>query len=154
MPKLDELLSAEFSQSGVENGFELFRQLSRKIDPPRIDVKFDLKAEIEGLGKHSCSNFAQSARFLAMLNQRCRDYTLETGEQFPPDSLASIMRRAVDPDTADRMDEGAVDISVFAEVEAFIKKRENRLRSRHVGPGKGPDAMVYGVSPPEAAAAA
>ena len=90
----------------------------------------------------SRASSAQTARFLAMLNQRVRDFILKKGEQFPPDSLASIMRRAVDPDTADRMDEGGVDISVFGEVEAFIKKRENRLRSRHVGPGKGPDAMV------------
>ena len=42
MPKLDVVMSAEFSQSGDESGFELFRQLSRKIDPPRVDVKFDL----------------------------------------------------------------------------------------------------------------
>ena len=57
-----------------------------------------------------------------MLNQRVRDYILETGEQFPFDSLASIMRRAVDPDTADRMEEGGVDISKFALVESFIQK--------------------------------
>ena len=74
MPKLDGVMSAEFSQSGDETGFELFRQLSRKIGPPRVDVKFDLKAEIEGLGKHSCSNLAQTARFLAMLDQRVWEY--------------------------------------------------------------------------------
>ena len=89
-----------------------------------------------------------------MLDQRVRDYILETGEQFPLDSLASIMRRAVDTDTADRMDEGNVDISDFPSVEAFSKKRENRLRSRSVGSGKGPDAMVYGISSAEAATAA
>ena len=50
MPKLAELMSAELAQSGEENGFELFLQLSRKIDPPRVDVAFDLKAEIECLG--------------------------------------------------------------------------------------------------------
>ena len=89
-----------------------------------------------------------------MLDQRVRDYILETGEQFPVDSLASIMRRAVDPDTSDRMDEGNVDVSDFAAVAAFIKKRESRLRSRCAAPsaGKGPDAMVYGMSAPEAPA--
>ena len=45
------------------------------------------------------------AQFLDMLDKRVRDYVLETGEESPLDSLASIMCRAVDPDTADRMDE-------------------------------------------------
>ena len=52
MPKLDEVMSAELAQSGEESDFELFRQISRKNEPPRVDVAFDLKAEIEGLGKH------------------------------------------------------------------------------------------------------
>jgi hypothetical protein len=103
MPKLDELMSNEFAQTGTENGFELYRQLSRKIDPPKSDLAFDLKAEIEGLGKHTCSSFAQTFRFLEMLDRRVRDFVLEVGEEFSLDSLASIMRRAVDPDTADRM---------------------------------------------------
>ena len=34
-----------------EDGFETFRQLVRKLDAPKADVAFDLKAEIEGLGK-------------------------------------------------------------------------------------------------------
>ena len=87
-----------------------------------------------------------------MLNQCVREFILETGERFPLESLASIMRRAVDADTSDRMDEGDVDLSDFAAVESFIKKRESRLRSRGgAGAGKGPDAMVYDVSAPEAA---
>ena len=105
MPKLDDVLSNELAQTGEENGFEFFLQLTRKIDSPRVDLAFDLKAEIEGPGKHVCSAFALTARFLAMLDQRVRDFVLETGEPFPKVSLASVMRRAVDPDTADRMDE-------------------------------------------------
>ena len=87
-----------------------------------------------------------------MLDERVRDYVLETGEEFPLDSLASIMRRAVDPDTADRMDESNGELKDFRAVESFIKKRESCLRSRGATPsaGKGPDAMVYGVSAPEA----
>jgi hypothetical protein len=151
MPKLDELLSNEFAQTGTENGFELYRQLSRKIDPPRADLAFDLKAEIEGLGKHSCANFGQTFRFLEMLDRRVRDFTLETGEEFSKDSLASILRRSVDPDTADRMDESDVPANSFQAVDTFIRKRESRLRSRGTAPsGKGPDAMVYGILSPEA----
>ena len=63
MPKLDELMTNEFAQAGTENGVELYRQLSRKIDPPRSDLAFDFKAEIKGLNNHTCSSFAQTARF-------------------------------------------------------------------------------------------
>ena len=87
-----------------------------------------------------------------MLDQRVRDFVLETGEQFLLDLLATIMRcAAVDPDTADRMDEANVDLKDFNAVEGFIKKRENSVHCRGggAGAGKGPDAMVYGVSVPE-----
>ena len=49
MPKLDEVLSNELAQTGEQDGFEMFRQLVRKLDPPKADVAFDFKAEIEGL---------------------------------------------------------------------------------------------------------
>ena len=90
-----------------------------------------------------------------MLDTRVRDYALETGLTFPLESLASIMRRAVDTDTADRMDEAGVGLSSFAKDEEWIRKRESRLRARGggAGAGKGPDAMVYGVAAAEAAAA-
>ena len=90
-----------------------------------------------------------------MLDARARDYSLETGLTFPPDSLASIMRRVADTDTADRMDEAGVDISNFSKVEEWIRKREGTLSARGgAGIGKGPEAMVYGVAAAEAAAAA
>ena len=50
IPCLDEVLSNELAQTGEEDGFELFRQLVRKLDPPKADVAFDLKSDIEGLG--------------------------------------------------------------------------------------------------------
>ena len=153
MPRLDEVLSNELAQTGEEDGFELFRQLVRKLDPPKPDAAFDLNADIEGLGKQVCTSFLQTVRFLAMLDQRVRDYVLETGEAFPLDSLASVMRRAIDQDTANRLDEAGVDLSNFTKVAEWIRKRESRRRARGggAGTGKGPDAMVYGVSAPEPA---
>ena len=91
------------------------------------------RQNIEGLGKNNCSSFAQTVRFLKMLDQRVRDFVLETGEEFPLDSLASIMRRAVDPGTADRMYVANVDLKDFNAVEGFIKKCENRLHGRGGG---------------------
>ena len=70
MPRLEEVLGNELAQAGDEDGFELFRQLIRKFGPPMADVAVDMRAEIEGLGKLVCSNFGQTARFLAMLNTR------------------------------------------------------------------------------------
>ena len=56
------------------------------------------------------------------LDKRVRHFVLETGEEFPLDSLASIMRRGVDPDTADRMDESNVELQDFRAVESYIQK--------------------------------
>ena len=53
-----------------------------------------------------------------MLHHRVRDFVLETGEQFLLDSLVSVMRRAVDPDTADHMEEAGVDLKDFTKVES------------------------------------
>ena len=52
------------------------------------------------------------------------------------------------------MDESNVPITDVRAVESYIKKRESRWRSRGTASSssKGPDAMVYGVSAPEAAA--
>ena len=84
-----------------------------------------------------------------MFDARVRDFVLETGQPFPEDSLASVMRWAVDQEAADRMDEAGVDLASFRAVESVIKTRESRLRARGgAGAGKGPDAMVYGVSAP------
>ena len=94
MPRLDEVLGNELARTGDEDRFELFRQLIRKLDPSKADVAFDMRAEMESLGKHVCSNFGQTARFLAMLDTRVHNYALEIGLTFPLDSLASIMRRA------------------------------------------------------------
>ena len=84
MPRLDEVLGNELAQTGEEDGFELLRQLVRKLDPPKADVAFDMKADIEGLGEHTCASFGQTARFLTMLDARVREYSLETGLVFPP----------------------------------------------------------------------
>ena len=89
-----------------------------------------------------------------MLDSRVREYSLETGLTFPADSLASILRRVADTDTADRMDEAGVDVSQFAKVEEWIRKREGRLRARGGAGAKDSNAMVYGVTATEAAAAA
>ena len=129
-PKLEDVLSNELAQTGDEDGFKLFRQLGRKLHPCKADVAFDLKTEIEGLGKHVCTKFQQTVRVLTMLDTRVRDFILETSKPISQDSLASVMRRAVDQDTADRMDEAGTDLSNFSAVESFIKKRESRLHAR------------------------
>ena len=69
MPKLDEIQGAEFMQVGKSNGFELFRLLNRKIDPPRDDLAFDLRTEIPGLGNHAGKDFGQAVRFVALLDR-------------------------------------------------------------------------------------
>ena len=50
-----------------------------------------------------------------------------TGDDFPPEFLALLMRRAVDTDTAYSFDAAGVDQSDFAKVAEWIFKREFRF---------------------------
>ena len=46
MPKLSVSLSTELRQVGTPNGFELFRLLTHKLDPPHADCAFRLAIEL------------------------------------------------------------------------------------------------------------
>ena len=76
MPRLNLSLSTEFRQIGSTNGFELFRKVVRKLDPPKSDNTFHLTNEIRGLGGTSvCKDFAQTCRFMLFFESRLQpDY--------------------------------------------------------------------------------
>ena len=64
MPRLPTSLGTELRQVGVTNGFELFRKLFQKLDPPCADSAFHLANEIRGLcGVSVCKDVAQTVRF-------------------------------------------------------------------------------------------
>ena len=50
MPRLNVALATEFRQIGSSNGFELYRQIARKLEPPKSDNTFTLQNELRGLG--------------------------------------------------------------------------------------------------------
>ena len=60
VPKLNFDLSTEFRNSAPDNGFELWRLLQRKLDPPRADVEFHLVNDIRKHARTSCANFDQT----------------------------------------------------------------------------------------------
>ena len=82
MPKVDDIRSDELMQTCKSIGFELFRLLNPKLDPPRDELAFDLRTEIQGLGKHTCRDVGRTVRFVSMLHRRVNVYTVETGEVF------------------------------------------------------------------------
>ena len=85
-----------------------------------------------------------------MLENKVEEHTVETGETIVVDTLASVLARAMDTDTADRLDEAKLDITYFNKVEDWIKNRDARLPSRK-GQGssttKSPNDMVYDAAP-------
>ena len=50
MPKLPLELATDLRQWGSTNGFELYRRVVRKIDPPKENDPFHMGIEIQGLG--------------------------------------------------------------------------------------------------------
>ena len=105
MPRLPTVLGTELRQVGVTNGFELFRKLIQKMDPPRADSAFHLANEIRGLGGVAvCNDFAKTVRFAKFLSQKMYDFTIETGETFPDSDAARAFSQAIDEDTMGRDD--------------------------------------------------
>ena len=162
MPKLPVGLATEFRQVGTTNGFELFRLLAQKLDPPRADCAFHLANELRSCAPaQPCKDFAQTVQFVKYFDQKQLDFTTETGEMFPDSDAARVFSQAIDEDTMGRVDDHEdLSIETYAPVKAWILQREIKLRLRkntRTSKGKGPDDMVYGVSaapPAEAPAGA
>ena len=91
MPKLSVSLSTELRQVGTPNGFELFRLLTQKLDPPRADSDFHLANELRSCAPPTpCKDFAQTVRFIKYFDQKQLDYTTETGNKFPDGDAARV----------------------------------------------------------------
>jgi len=151
MPKLPVGLSTELRQVGTPNGFELFRLLTQKLDPPRADCAFHLANELSSCAPPlPCEDFAQTVRFVKFFDQKQLDYTPETGEKFPDDDAARVLSQAIDEDTMGRVDDNDdISIETYLPVKTWILQREVKLKLRkntRSGKGKNPDDMVYGVS--------
>ena len=62
MPRLLPALGTELRPVCATNGFDLFRKLIQKLDPPRADSAFHLANQIHGLGGVSfCKDFLRQS---------------------------------------------------------------------------------------------
>ena len=158
VPKLNLDLSTEFRNSAPDNGFELWRLLNRKLDPPRADLGFHLTNDLRKHARTSCADFAQTVRFISMLEQKRREFQVETGEPLDPVVLGEILGAAIDEDTMSRIeDANKIEIRDYEAVKLYVEQRHTKLTSRAAGKAipKDTDKMVYGVgeAQPEAASA-
>ena len=140
MPKLPVSLSTELRQVGTPNGFELFRLLTQKLDPPRADCAFHLANELRSCAPpQPCKDFAQTVRFVKFFDQKQLDFTTETGEMFPDADAARVFSQAIDEDTMGRADDHEdLSIDTYKPVKARILQREIKLKLRkNTRSGKG-----------------
>ena len=157
-PKLNMDLSTEFRNSSPDNGFELWRLLNRKLDPPRADLEYHMKNDLRRHARINCTDFSQTVRFVAKLESKRREYQVETGSPLDPMLLADILGAAMDEDTSGRLEGGNVDIKDYDKVRVWIENRNTKMQSRIVGTTlpKDDNKMVYVVDPgtaPQAPAA-
>ena len=57
VPKLNLDLSTDFRNAAPDNGFELWRLLNSKLDPPRADIEFHLTNDIRKHARTNCTSF-------------------------------------------------------------------------------------------------
>ena len=79
MPKLNFDLSTEFRNSGPDNGFESWRLLGRKVDPPRADIELHLTNDIRNHARTNCASFEQTVKAITFLESKTHEYGVETG---------------------------------------------------------------------------
>ena len=113
VPKLNFDLSTEFRNSAPDNGFELWRLLQRKLDPPRADVEFHLVNDIRKHARTSCANFDQTVRFIAFLESKRREFGVETGTSLDTTVLGEVLGAAMDEDTVGRIEDAGKSIKDY-----------------------------------------
>ena len=150
VPKLNFDLSTEFRNSAPDNGFELWRLLQRKLDPPRADVEFHLVNDIRKHARTSCANFDQAVRFIAFLESKRREFGVETGTSLDTTVLGEVLGAAMDEDTVGRIEDAGKSIKDYDDCKLFCENRHMRIQSRVAGKTlpKDKDSMVYGVDMP------
>ena len=104
VPKLNLDLSTEFRNSSPDNGFELWRLLNRKLDPPRADVAFHWTNDFRKHARPNCADFGQTVKPIAMLEGKRREFAAETGETLDPVVLGEILGAAMAEDTLGRLE--------------------------------------------------
>ena len=148
VPKLLIELATELRQVGTSNGFELYRRVIRKIDPPKENDAFHMGKEIQGLGgKGTLKDFGQTCRILEFLEQKRKHFLLEIGTAVPLDDSARVLVSVVDKDTLGRLEDSKVSLEDYEKLVDRIRSREVNLRSRSArgASAKDPNAMVYDV---------
>ena len=125
MPKLDVTLSTELRQTGTSNGFELFRQILRKLDPPMSDPTFHLENELRALsGTPVAKDFPQTVRFVHFLESKIKDYLMETGEIFSNEDACRVLSKVVDEDTVGRLEDAHISLRNYQACKGWIIERE------------------------------
>ena len=147
VPKLNLELSTEFRNSSPDNGFELWRLLNRKLDPPRADFAFHWTNDLRKHARTNCSDFNQTVKFIAMLEGTRREFAAETGEILDVVVLGEILGAAMDEDTMGRLEDAGTDIKDYETVRVYAENRHVKNASRAAGKSipKDGDKMVYGV---------
>ena len=147
VPKLNLDLSTEFRNSSPDNGFELWRLLNRKLDPPRADFAFHWTNDLRKHARSNCSDFNQTVKFIAMLEGKRREFAAETGDVLDVVVLGEILGSAMDEDTMGRLEDAGTDIKDYEKVRLYAENRHVKNASRAAGKAipKDSDKMVYGV---------
>ena len=77
VPKLNLDLSTEFRNSAPDNGFELWRLLNRKLDPPQADLALHLTNNLRKHARTNCADFPQTVRFISMFEQKRHEFQVK-----------------------------------------------------------------------------
>ena len=133
IPKLNFDLPKELRNSAPDNGFELWRLLNRKLDPPRADVEFHFTNDIRKHARTYCTNFERTVRFATCLEVKKREFGVETSTNLDPTLLDEVLGAAMDVDTPGCIEDAGTSIKDHEACKIFCENRFTRMQSRVAG---------------------
>ena len=126
--KLSSSYFADYKDEEGMNGFELYRQLNKALDPIRQDVAFHLRLRIQNMGAVKEESFEKTYLRMGELEKLSREYKATVGEPVKNELLASTLYAFADDETTNTIDK---DESMDKEHEDFYVKFKEWLAEKH-----------------------
>ena len=102
--KLNSSTFADYKDEDDMNGFELWRQLNKKLDPLRKDVAFHLELAIQAMASTRETNFDGTYNRMLEIEKAARNYKSLIGEPVDEKLLGRVLYAITDDDTTEKID--------------------------------------------------
>ena len=85
--------------SGVRDGFELFRRISRDEDPITDTTAYTLRLAFQNMAYNKCKNLEETWKYMSEIEQKLTEYREKTGTEMHEEIKSTVLHGAMDAET-------------------------------------------------------